>query len=160
MFNISAFFGAYLAMLHGGPDVGVGLGLLSSLLCWTALSVPAIFIVAGILPLWVRAMRGEDGVDGESTGDNARVRRAALAGVNAAAAGLMGGAALVLWQTIIAGSDGRVALAVMLLGWQRVAGPKTPTVIMTALVLGLVVGYFGWLGTIDAASGAAGGVAG
>ena len=146
MFNIACFFGA---LRHG---------VCGALLCWSALMLPGVLIALGCLPWWT-----------EAVAKNKRVR-AALAGLNAAAAGLMAGAVLVLWQTLISGSggggtaggapigtaggsgaaedqkmqaSGKAALVVVAFAMQEVFGMKPYQVVLTAVVAGVVMGVLG-----------------
>ena len=110
--------------LYGFPTLG-------ALLCWVSLVLPGMLIALGCLPFWVEIR------------ENTKVKRA-LKGVNAAAAGLMGGAVVVLWQTLIGGpgleptdANARVALTMLFFAWQfTLTSTKPYFVILLALILG------------------------
>mmetsp|Transcript_25364 Transcript_25364/g.70560 ORF Transcript_25364/g.70560 Transcript_25364/m.70560 type:complete len:426 (-) Transcript_25364:76-1353(-) len=112
MFNLAAFCGA----LQGGWR--------GALLAWTAMMAPGTFLAFGALPFWAELR------------SSSRVQRA-LKGVNACAAGLMGSAVLLLWETIVATRTGLVCLTVGLLGLTQIFKIKPYCVILVSMVVGL-----------------------
>jgi chromate transport protein ChrA len=77
MFNVAAFCG------------GVAFGAWGAVACWGAMMLPGTAMALGALPLWGQVR------------SNAAMDKA-LAGVNAAAAGLMAAAFIELWLSLIA----------------------------------------------------------
>ena len=118
MLNISAFFGALVFGAQG------------AFICWLCLVVPGVLIALGCMPFW------------DSLRTNEHVK-AALKGVNAAAAGLMGGAVLVLWQTLAAGATARVLLIVFSFALLEVGGVKAYVLICLAVAAGAGMGLAG-----------------
>jgi len=121
MFNLAAFLGGLL----GGP--------MGALACWTTLMIPGFLLALGALPFWEIWIR------------NSPVIQTALFGLNAAAAGLMGGACVVLWQTLIGMSNLRVMLTIGMFGWQFVYQKKVQPwhAIVVSFGIGLVCGEVG-----------------
>lgn len=121
MFNLSAFTGA---LNHGFSG---------ALLCWTAMILPGISMALGALPFYVK-LRRED-----------RVQRA-LKGVNAAAAGLMGSALLLLWQEFVDLRTGspvkRICLSLFLTGSQQIFNVKAYWLVLIGVSLGILATTF------------------
>lgn len=112
MFNLAAFCGA----LHGG--------LSGASMAWAAMTLPGITMALGALPFYA-ALRQQDTV------------QRALKGVNAAAAGLMGAALLLLWKTIVGTSSPRICLSLVFAGAQQIFGVKAYWLVLLGLALGL-----------------------
>lgn len=112
MFNLSAFFGA----LRGG--------LPGAFMAWAAMSFPGVSMALGALPFYAELR------------NHASIQRA-LKGVNAAAAGLMGAALLLLWQTIVGKSTQRACLALVFAGAQQICQVKAYWLVLAGFCTGL-----------------------
>ena len=114
MFNLAAFVGGLTGGLQGAATA------------WAAMMVPGILLSLAALPFWVEAR------------DNSTVKRA-LKGVNACAAGLMGSAVLLLWQTVVT-TRVRVCVVIAL----AAAGEVFDSPAYALVLGGLAIGVASW----------------
>eukprot|EP00397_Hematodinium_sp_SG-2012_P068379 GEMP01110697.1.p1 GENE.GEMP01110697.1~~GEMP01110697.1.p1 ORF type:complete len:178 (-),score=39.00 GEMP01110697.1:90-623(-) len=117
MFNIAAFLGG----LIGGGYTG-------ALTAWLALFTPGVLMQFGALPFWAIVRH------------NGKVRKV-LTGVNAAAAGLMAAAVVIIWVTIVTSMQ-RAGLTVALIGGREIVKLPAYNVIMIGMVASAIF-YFG-----------------
>lgn len=119
MFNLSGFCGALRN------------GVLGAVLAWTAMIVPGITMALGALPFYT-ILRKSDTV------------QRGLKGVNAAAAGLMGAALLLLWKTVVGTSSPRICLCLSFIGAQQILGVKAYWMVLLGLTCGTCLMVAGW----------------
>ena len=108
---------------------GVIGGWRMALACWAAMVLPGVFMSLGALPFW-NIIRSVGAV------------KQVLKGVNAAAAGLMASAFLMLWLKVVKDSAPRAAACVALVALQLVFKYKAPHVIGLGAAAGILVGFF------------------
>ena len=114
---------------------------LAAFLTWLSLMLPGVLVALAAIPVWAK-VRHYGAV------------QAALGGINAAAAGLMAGAVVLLWQSLVvkpvlkdqladgflANPDARIGLCIVCGALQWVQGLTAPRVILGALFLAVLIG--------------------